>query len=351
MHHLSVVAFFKGSKKKIIINELKEKSCKPLTFKNSSNCVRYLPFKGLVLSLVSGVFYALVALIVKEMENISPGQLSVYRSSALFAFTLPQVVKCRENLLGEKGYRLQLFIAGVVGSFNLIFSFITFRHLPLGVSSVIIFSSPITVTVGAKVLLKEPCGIMQTIALVLTVLGIFLNSKVPNMWTDDEVNYSGTYLYGFLAGIGTLFCATGRYLLVRKLKHIHHSVVIFNYGCIAVMVTTVFTLVTDNFRELNCNYQGARIIAIGFSSYFGQTLLTQAFQCENAGPVMTSRASSEIFLSFLFQTVIFHDIPDVFSMSGALLIGICIIFVGLQKWIDSLPKDSIYRRNFEWINK
>ncbi|GFR14852.1 solute carrier family 35 member G1 [Trichonephila clavata] len=348
MHPPSVVAFLKSSKKKIVINEPKEKSA---TCENSFNCVKYLPFKGLALSMVSGVFYALVALLVKEMENISPGQLSVYRSSALFVFTLPQVIKCRENLLGEKGYRLQLLIAGVVGSFNLIFSFITFRHLPLGVGSVIIFSSPITVTVGAKVLLKEPCGIMQTVALVLTVLGIFLNSKVPNMWMDAEVIFSGTYLYGFLAGIGTLLCATGRYLLVRKLKHIHHSVVIFNYGCIAVVITALFTLVTDNFKAMYCGYQGVYVIAIGFFSYFGQILLTLAFQCENAGPVMTSRASSEIVLCFLFQILIFHDKPDVFSVSGAFLVGICIIFVGLQKWIDSLPKDSIHSKNFEWINK
>ncbi|KAF8768282.1 hypothetical protein HNY73_021121 [Argiope bruennichi] len=40
---------------------------------------KFSVFKGLLLAMLSGVFYSAAAVIVKQMKNLHPGQLSVYR--------------------------------------------------------------------------------------------------------------------------------------------------------------------------------------------------------------------------------------------------------------------------------
>ncbi|GFS84167.1 solute carrier family 35 member G1 [Nephila pilipes] len=123
---------------------------------------KFSVFKGLLLAMLSGVFYSAAAVIVKQMKNLHPGQLSVYRFVAILAMSLPQTVKCGENPFGPRDLRLLLVLRGIFGATNLFLNFLAFRYLPLGEAAVIIFSVPVFVTVAARIFLKEPCGIFQS---------------------------------------------------------------------------------------------------------------------------------------------------------------------------------------------
>ncbi|GIY12894.1 hypothetical protein CEXT_203241 [Caerostris extrusa] len=65
-----------------------------------------------------------------------------------------------------------------------------------------------------------------------------------------------------------------------------------------------------------------------------------ALQCELAGPVSTMRAAADIVLAFMWQTFLFRNTPDSFSIVGAILVGFSVVFVGLRKWVSSLPEES-----------
>ncbi|GIY73358.1 solute carrier family 35 member G1 [Caerostris darwini] len=312
-------------------------------------CTKLLSLQGLFLALLSGIFYALSAYFVKYMDNLSEGQISVHLSCFLFAVTLPQAVKLKKNVFGERGDRLQLFVSGVAGTFSLILSFFAFKYLPLGIGSVTTNCTPFITTIASRIFLKEPCGVMQSITVALTFLGIFLNSRVPELLNGNHIELSSLYLYGFMAGIGCSLCASCRYFVIRKLNHIPYTLFNFNYACVSVVLTILFTIGFESFSVLQCGYQGFHIISMGVSSFLGETLLTKALQCENAGPVSTAKAASEIFANFLFQIIVFDDVPDGYSTAGSCLIVFCIIFVGLQKWIDSSSDDSIQKKYFKWI--
>ncbi|GIY73355.1 hypothetical protein CDAR_453701 [Caerostris darwini] len=219
--------------------------------------------QGLLLALVSGIFYALSAYFVKDMDNLTAGQIGVYLSCFLFVITLPQGVKLKKNVFGEKGDRLQLFVSGVAGTFSLILSFFAFKYLPLGVGSVTTNCSLFITTIASRIFLKEPCGIMQSITVALTFLGIFLNSGVLELLNGNHVEFSSLYLYGFMAGISCSLCVSGRYFVIRKLNHIPHTLFNFNHACVSVILTILFTIEFESFNVLQCGYQGFRIISMG----------------------------------------------------------------------------------------
>ncbi|GIZ02752.1 solute carrier family 35 member G1 [Caerostris extrusa] len=168
---------------------------------------------------------------------------------------------------------------------------------------------------------------MQSITVALTLLGILLNSGVPELIYEDHVELSSLYLYGFMAGISCSLCASGRYFVIRKLNHIPHTLFNFNYACVSVVLTILFTIEFESFSVLQCGYQGFSIVSMGVASYIAQTLLTKALQCENAGTVTTAKAATEIFVNFLFQIIVFHDVPDGYSAAGSCLIAFCIILL------------------------
>lgn len=306
-------------------------------------------YKGLLLAMMSGVFYSTAAVIVKQMKNIHPGQLAVYRFVAIFAFSLPEAVKSQENLMGPKNLRFLLVLRGIFGATNLYLNFLAFRYLPLGESAVIIFSVPVFVTVAARIFLKEPCGIFQTITVFTTVLGIIFATKIPLKLSGSNIVYTKESVYGLLAAVGSLLFSTCRFIVIRKIKKVHHSIIMFNFGWVAILETTFLAAIVGDFQWHDCGLQKFYIIVLGLVSFAGQTLLTMALQCELAGPVSTMRAASDIVLAFVWQTLLFQDVPDVFSSLGAVLVGVSVILVGLKKWVSALSSDSIYRKKLWWM--
>jgi drug/metabolite transporter (DMT)-like permease len=68
---------------------------------------------------------------------------------------------------------------GIVGGSTLVLLFFTFRHLPLGDATTIIFSSPVFVLIMSFLFLHEPCGFFRTMIVCLLLTGVVLISKPP----------------------------------------------------------------------------------------------------------------------------------------------------------------------------
>lgn len=291
-------------------------------------------FKGLILAMLSGVCFSVVAVVVKQMKNFHPGQLALFRFVSTFFLSIPGTVKTGRNPLGPRKFRLLLILRGIFGGLMIFFNFISFRYLGLGEASVIIFSSPILVTIFARVFFKEPCSVYQSISVILTVVGIIFTVKLPSRLTEIPVTYSYETTYGFLAAVFSLFCVTAVQLISRKTRSVHYSISIFNYGWTAILETTILTAVFGDFQWQLCGMQGIYILLFALVNYSGLTLVVMALQCEFAGPVSTVRAAADILLAFVWQIFLFHDVPDLYGSIGASLVLVSIILISLGKWFS-----------------
>ncbi|CAL1297647.1 unnamed protein product, partial [Larinioides sclopetarius] len=274
-------------------------------------------FKGLFFAMLSGVSFSIVSVIVKQMKNLHPGQLALYRLIATFVMTMPETVKIGQNPLGPPGFRFLLVLRGIFGGLSIFLNFIAFRYLGLGEASAIIFSSPVVVTIFAKIFFKEPCSTLQSIAVMLTVVGIIFTTKLPARLTEIHVEYTTEKIYGLLAAIFSLFFVSATNLCSRKARSVDPSIATFNFSWVGGLLTAFLTALLGNFQWPHCGIQRIYILLLALLSYGGQMLLVMAFQCEYAGPVATVRAAADIGPAFVWQIAIFHDVPDSYGIIGS----------------------------------
>lgn len=300
-------------------------------------------YKGLFYSSMSSVFFSLSSVIVKYVKDISPGELAVLRFVGILIFTLPLVIYSREEPFGPRQSRHLLIFRGLVGATSLFLRFVAFRYLPIADASVIIFSIPVFVSVLARIFLKEPCGFFHAFTVFLTLIGIVLITKLPVIDTVLAKN-SSTYLYGVGAALGSTVFGASVYVVIRKMTSVHHSIIMFNFGWVAILETLVLTFITGGFTAPACGLEQWLVILLGIFSFCGQMLLTLALKQEHAGPVAIMRAATDIVLAFFWQIWFFNEIPDIYSISGAVLVSSCVVLISVRKWVMSLPEHSSIRK-------
>ncbi|GBN25550.1 Solute carrier family 35 member G1, partial [Araneus ventricosus] len=306
-------------------------------------------YKGLFLGLLSGISFSIVALMVKWMTNLHPGQLVLYRYIVMFFMSMPQTVKTGQNPFGPREFRWLLVLRGIFGTTCVFLCFTAFQYLSLGEASAIIFSTPVFVTVLARIFLKEPCGTLQSLTVLVTVIGVIFVSKIPSQLTENPVIYSSEKIYGLFAAIFAAVFIGLELVTIRKIKSVHAPILMFNFCWFAILESLLLTAVLGNFRWHYCGVQSMFILLIGLFSYAAMDMLVIALQSEFAGPVSTMIEVGEITLSFLYQIFIFHDSPDSFGIIGAVLIVLSVAFVNLSKWLSHLPHDSNLRKKFKFI--
>lgn len=90
------------------------------------------------------------------------------------------------------------------------------------------------------------------------------------------------------------------------------------------------------------------VVALALFSFGGQILLTLALQMEQAGPVAIAR-SADIVFAFFWQVLFFNEIPNKYSVGGAILVTSSVLLTGLRKWAVSLPETSSVKKSLGFL--
>ncbi|XP_054166947.1 solute carrier family 35 member G1-like [Oppia nitens] len=321
--------------------------------------------KGITLTILSALFFSVTTVIVKYVTDVQPAQMAFFRFTGILLFTIPVLLEINSNPFGPSNSRLWLIVRGLAGATSLYCRYSALHYMSIANATVIVLSMPVFVFIFARIFLKESFGLFHIFALLITVIGITLTSKAAIIFDDSDnvyssvvksaVNSGNSQLIGLAYSIGATLIGASVYVLVRKLKSLHHSVILFNFSWVAITETAMISLLTNNFKlpdnieAINANSWLMCLVAI--FSFYGQLLLTKALQSEEAGLVSIVRASSEVIYAFVFQIVIFKEIPDKWSVLGALLVMLSVLMSSVRKWIISLPKDSKIRQKLCFMTK
>ncbi|XP_022124135.1 solute carrier family 35 member G1 [Pieris rapae] len=316
----------------------------PNLLENKRPLIKRCPYIGLLLATLSSLFFSLCSVIVKSLVNIDPIQLAMFRFIGVLLPTVPIVIYTEQPIFPQ-GKRLLLILRSIVGTIGLMLSFYAFRNMPLADASVIVFSVPVFVALFARVFLKEPCGIWNTISIILTLVGVILITHPPFIFGDEKVESNENYdsLRGAIAAFVSTIFGANAYVLLRVLKGLHFSVIMTNFGAIAILQTLFVSLVFGTLCMPNCGTERLLVVCLALFSYLGQILLTMSLQMEQAGPVAIAR-SADIVFAFLWQVMFFDEIPSKYSVCGAALVLSSVLLVGLRKWALALPAESQLRK-------
>ncbi|XP_043473663.1 solute carrier family 35 member G1 [Leptopilina heterotoma] len=308
------------------------------------------PYLGLVLATVSSLFFSLCSVIVKGLVDINPMELAAFRFVGVLLPTIPILIYKGEHPF-PRGRRFMLILRSFVGTTGLMLSFYAFRHMPLADASVVVFSVPVFVAIFARIFLKEPCGLFNVITVCLTLIGVILITRPPLIFghtveslSDSQIETDIPDVWGAIAAFSATIFGANAYVLLRALKGLHFSVIMTNFGSFALIQTVMYSWLIGALCLPRCGTDRLLVVALAFFSFGGQILLTLALQMEQAGPVAIAR-SADIVFAFLWQVLFFNEIPNKYSIGGAILVTSSVLLTGLRKWAISLPENSTLKKS------
>lgn len=223
--------------------------------------------------------------------------------------------------------------------------------MPLADASVVVFSVPVFVAIFARVFLKEPCGLFNVITVCLTLIGVVLITRPPLIFghtveslSDSQIESDVPDVWGAIAAFSATIFGANAYVLLRALKGLHFSVIMTNFGSFALIQTIMYSWAIGALGLPKCGTDRLLVVALAFFSFGGQILLTLSLQMEQAGPVAIAR-SADIVFAFLWQVLFFNEIPNKYSIGGAILVTSSVLLTGLRKWVISLPENSTVKKS------
>lgn len=299
---------------------------------------------GVLLAALSAFFFSLSSLIVKWLNDVDPLELAAIRFVGVLLPAIPILIYKNQNPF-PKGQRLMLLLRSFAGATALSLTFYAIRHMPLADASVIVFSVPVVVAIFARIFLKEHCGLFHYFTLFLTMLGVMMITRPPFLFGQSTKHYN--FLGPLAALLSTIFAAIV-YILLRALKNLHFSVIMVCFASYSIIQTSTMAWATGNLCWPKCGTERLLTVALGVFSFSGQMLLTIAAQLEEAGLVAIARTVDVVF-AFVWQIIFFNEMPNVFSIVGAVLVTSSVVLIGFRKWIMSMPSTSNVRKKFGFL--
>lgn len=257
---------FKGDKDSSITNETVVQQSQPVIFR---------PFLGLLLACLHSTFNQLTSVIIKKLPYINPCQLSLIRHAGIFVGILPIAVYHTDQILGERKHRFLLLLRGFFGATGFYFQIMAYSYLPLAEASIVMSTLPLVTAVIARIILRESYGLVQCISLILTVNGVFLVLRLPEMIGNrNNVHFNFTYVDGLLAAVGNVLFLALSVIYIRKLKTVQFSVVILYLGVLGMMENSVLDGLFIPLVPSECGWDQILCISLGAAAFISNCFIT-----------------------------------------------------------------------------
>jgi len=280
--------------------------------------------QGALFMIFSTFFSALSGAVAKVLsEGMDPVEMVFYRNIIGVIIILYSLKKVPVLINMSKLHLLVL--RGVFGTLAMLFFFYTIANIPLGEAVVLNKTSPFFVTILAFYLMKESITTNTIIALIIGFIGIILVMK------PFGVSISIDHIYGVLGG----FFAAAAYTTIKKIKDIYDTrVIMLSFMGIGAIIPFLLYLFTPyvTFQIHTDPFIWFLLILMAVVSTISQWFLTKAYSLSK-GSIIGVVSYSSIPFAVGFGLMLGDAIPDIYTISGIILIIFGGILVGRKKAI------------------
>jgi drug/metabolite transporter (DMT)-like permease len=294
--------------------------------------------KGIVLKLISAIFFAVMSALVRYLGASYPiGEVVFFRSAfaivpvvIVYAWRGELAATVRtERPLGQAG-RGAISIVGMFCNFGAL------ARLPLVEANAISFTSPLISVALAAVVLKERVRIYRWSAVTIGFLGVLVVLS-PHLSGDEltVVLASATSLAGVAYALAGSVCNAGTMIQTRRLTQSETtSSIVFYFSLICAIagaLTLPFAWHSPTLRELMA------LVSLGFLGGLAHIFLTESYRYAAASVVAPFDYSSMLW-ALLLGYWLFGELPDRLVYLGAAIVtgaGLFVIWrerqLGLQR--------------------
>jgi drug/metabolite transporter (DMT)-like permease len=278
--------------------------------------------KGVKHMLLAGLFFSLMNVGVKFLENIPAIEIVFFRSMVTLCISVVMIYRLGLPFLGNN--KPILILRGVFGLGALSLFFLSIQKLPFATAVTLQQLAPIFSSIFALFLLKERLRLPQWLFFAISFAGVVLmkgfNNDIP-------------HLYFWVGVLSAVFSGLA-YNMVRKLKDSDHPLVVVMYfPLVALPIAGVFSYFTWVQPQ---GWEWLILLGVGIATQIAQVNLTKALQLEELGKVSIVSYLSIVYALFI-GAIFFEDHYNVLTILGIFLV---VLGVLLNLWFTKEKKTS-----------
>lgn len=262
--------------------------------------------KGVIYILLSALFFSLMALTVKSVPEIPLSEKVFFRN--FIGLIVVSITMIKKKVSFKVNHPKLMFLRAFFGLAGIGLYYTAIELLPLANAVILNKLSPVFVIIFAIIFLKEPYRKGQLWVILVGILGALMIIK-------PSLNLS---VLPALIAVLSAVAAGAAYAVVRRLTQYDKPTVIVFYFCLLSSIMLIPFVVIEGFvipdaREL------LALIGIGTFAVTAQLFMTNAYKYAPASELSIYNYV-EIIFSLVWGFIIWSELPDLISLSGALLI-------------------------------
>jgi drug/metabolite transporter (DMT)-like permease len=285
--------------------------------------------RGIYYMLIGWVFLATVALFIRLDSPRIPLSINLFAMNLLgFLCTLPVIFRYGWKDLKTNRKALMLFRA-LTGLFSFLFLFLSIGKISLTNALLLNNSAPLFLPLVCLLWLRVRIDARLWLGIILGFIGICFILKPGKSLFDIGA------FYGLMGGITVSFGMLATRLLTFTERH--HTV-LFYYFLIPLLIITPFAI--HDWQPIGF-VDFLYLIFIGVGAFLGMLCMVKSFHYAKASQIGPFTYAGVIY-GFIYDMLIFHHTPDLFSLIGVLLVisgGILTIL--LSRPPPSTPMPSV----------
>jgi len=273
--------------------------------------------RGILLTLGSVVFFALMAVLVKAIPNVSSYQTTFFRFAIGVGIVgILQLFGIIDIKFNDKK---NLFWRGLVGGVAVYLFYLAILKLGVGKGSVYIYSYPIFATLFSMLILKEKVEPIKFVVIFISFAGLLLLTM-----GGGKASLAGMGIYELIAIAGSVITGLA-VVFVKKLHDSDNSYSIFFSQCIVgfwlFLIPSGATQSVGNLNEL------LLLVLVGIVATIGQLFMTEGYRYVNVATGSLLQSMVPVF-NLLAGWLIFHEHFTNIEMIGAfVIISSCFVLV------------------------
>jgi len=266
--------------------------------KNLSEAIRFM--------LLSTLSFALMNALIKELNYYSPFQLVFFRSIGSLVFT---TLFLKLNKISFRGKKMSLLLfRGIAGVISMVLFFSSVQYISVGSAVTLRYVAPLFAAILAVIFLKEKILPLQWFFFLIAFIGVVL---------IKDFDSSGSTV-GVAMSIGAAFFSSIVYILISKIGHQDHPVIVVHYFmAISTLIGGIGTLFYWT-APLSLTHW-LLLFLLGIFGYYGQLFMTKAFQFGQAYMVAPFKYVEVIFTLSL-GVFYFEEVYTFWSLLGTALV-------------------------------
>eukprot|EP01084_Bolivina_argentea_P284962 488529_1 len=331
---------------------------------------------GVIVMLISGSLYAILAALVKWSSNLGYNAANVlfYRAAfqtvlalltSMISFNISCIQQCKcsinvscnlkamiqniqnmsksdnkythKEITGTKLW-IAILCRGMFGAAATFTYFESADLIPIGSATTLISLSCISASFFGWIFVNDEITKFHCSALFLGVIGAILISQPEFIFKSNKHNSNeNTNDIGYVIALISALMGGFVYLTIKMAKKAPLFLLITSQGlcCIILSLILIYGNVMDDngFKGIDFNNTNEMIciISLGFVGFIAQWTLTKGAQKLIAGVSSLLRSSTNMTVSFILEMFVFGTYPDFLTIVGAIVALFAVILVSMEK--------------------